>query len=292
MEYQKTLGREVAFKGRGLHTGSSVELVVKPAEIGTGILFIHINSHGDRTPVPATADFVQPGEGRQTSIGNGSVKIKTIEHLMAAFNGSAIDNAIVEIKGEEIPGFDGSAKEFIQSFLEAGLKSQSEPRHYLYVKEPIYLDEGGQSIIVLPYREGFKVSYSLSYQHRDLRDQFFSSVVTPEVFEREVAPARTFCLKEEAVVLQSMGYGQGADLENTLVFENDAPIQNTLRFPNEACRHKVLDLLGDLYLTGQPIRGHIIACRSGHSQNMKLVARLRADVTKEKKVPKIGRAHV
>ena len=283
MELQKTLRTDLVFKGRGLHTGHEAELIVKPAPPDTGILFIHVNSEGDRTPISAVAESIQAGEGRQTSLGSGTARIRTVEHLMATFHGLGIDNAIVEIKGDEIPGFDGSAREFLDRFLETGFTTQEHPRNYLYVTEPVYLDEGGQSIIVLPYREGLKLSYSLSYQHRDLHDQFFSSVITPEVFEREIAPARTFCLKEEAVLLKSKGFGQGADLANTLVFENDLPIQNTLRFPDEACRHKVMDLLGDLYLVGQPVRGHVIACRSGHNQNMKLVAQLRAKFGKEKK---------
>ncbi|MBI4395039.1 MAG: UDP-3-O-[3-hydroxymyristoyl] N-acetylglucosamine deacetylase [Candidatus Omnitrophica bacterium] len=275
MEPQKTLRKEVEFRGRGLHTGSDTEVIVKPAEANRGIIFVHIDGES-RTTFPATIESICLEEERQTSLGNGSVRIRTIEHLMATFHGLGIDNAVVEVKGEEIPGFDGSAKCFVEKILAAGLVSQVEPREYLYVTEPIYLDEGKQSLVVLPYREGLKLSYSLSYQHRDLHDQFFSSVVTPEVFERELAPARTFCLKEEALLLQSQGFGQGADWENTLVFENDLPIRNTLRFPDEACRHKVTDLLGDLYLTGRPLRAHLIACRSGHKQNMKLVAKLLA----------------
>ena len=282
-DFQKTLRKELIFRGRGLHTGHEAELVVKPADPDTGILFIHINSEGDRTPIPATAEYIQMGEGRQTSLGTGSVRIRTVEHLMATFHGLGIDNAVIEIKGDEIPGFDGSSREFLDRFLETGLVAQNEPRNYLYVTEPAYLDEGRQSIIVLPYREGLKLSYSLSYQHPDLHDQFFSSVATPEVFEREIGPARTFCLKEEMTVLKSKGYGHGADFDNTLVFENDLPIQNKLRFPDEACRHKVLDLLGDLYLTGQPLRAHVIACRSGHNQNMKLVALLRDRFGEEKR---------
>lgn len=283
MDLQKTLRKELVFKGRGLHTGHEAELIVKPAQPDTGIMFIHVNPEGDRTPIPATSESIQMGEGRQTSLGSGTVRVRTVEHLMATFHGLGIDNAMIEVKGDEIPGFDGSAKEFLDRFLESGFTTQDQPRNYLYVTEPVYLDEGGQSIIVLPYRDGLKLSYSLSYQHRDLHDQFFSSVMTPEVFEREIAPARTFCLKEEAIVLKSKGFGQGADLANTLVFENDMPIQNTLRFPDEACRHKAMDLLGDLYLVGQPLRAHVIACRSGHNQNMKLVAKLRAKFGKERK---------
>ena len=283
METQKTLQKEIEFRGRGIHTGLETEVMIKPAEPDRGIVFVRIDRSG-RFEFPATAEPIYAGERRQTSLGDRTVRIRTVEHLMATFHGLGIDNAIVEVDGEEIPGFDGSARQFVEKILEVGLLSQNEPRRYLYVTEPIYLDEGGQSMVVLPYRDGLKLSYSLSYQHRDLHDQFFSSVVTPEVFERELAPARTFCLKEESTSLKAQGFGQGADWQNTLVFENDLPINNTLRFPNEACRHKVMDLLGDLYLTGRPLRAHVIACRTGHIQNMKLVAKLRATISGEYKV--------
>src|SRR3989338_1407042 len=274
VDQERTVGREITLRGRGLHTGLESEIVIKPAPAGTGIVFMR-KDQPEPVSIPATAEFIFSGEGRQTSLHNGSVRIKTVEHLMASFHGLGVDNAFVEVTGDEIPGFDGSAKQIVTGIQEAGLLRQEQPRNFFYVTEPIFLDEGGQTLIALPNRDGLKLSYSLSYQHRDLRDQFFSSVVTPEVFERELAPARTFCLKEEAVQLKAQGFGQGASLENTLVFENDLPIQNTLRFPNEACRHKIMDLLGDLYLLGRPLRAHVIACRSGHVQNMKLVVKLR-----------------
>src|SRR3989338_11025559 len=280
VDQERTVGREITLRGRGLHTGLESEIVIKPAPAGTGIVFMR-KDQPEPVSIPATAEFIFSGEGRQTSLHNGSVRIKTVEHLMASFHGLGVDNAFVEVTGDEIPGFDGSAKQIVTGIQEAGLLRQEQPRNFFYVTEPIFLDEGGQTLIALPNRDGLKLSYSLSYQHRDLRDQFFSSVVTPEVFERELAPARTFCLKEEALLLKAKGFGLGADLTNTLVFENDEPINNELRFENEACRHKVMDLLGDLYLIGRPLRAHVIACRSGHAQNMKLVAQLRASINRK-----------
>lgn len=281
MDFQRTIAKEIRLKGRGLHTGAVAEVAIKPAAAGTGIVFVRT----DQKPpvhIQATVEHIHQGmgAGRQTSLGNGTAQIRTVEHLMAAFHGLGIDNAMVEIAGDELPGFDGSAQEFANQILKAGFTVQDKPRHYLAVTEPIYLDDGGRSLIVLPNPDGLKLSYTLSYQHRDLKDQFFSLPVTPEIFQKELAPARTFCLREEAEALRAQGYGQGASLENTLVFENDQPIQNTLRFANEACRHKMMDLLGDLYLTGLPLRAHVIACRTGHSQNMRLVAELRARAKK------------
>ncbi len=285
MEMQRTIAKVIRLKGPGLHTGSETEVTIKPAEAGTGIVFVRV----DQKPpvrIPATIEFIQPAAGgRQTSLASGKVCVRTVEHLMATFHGLGIDNALVEISGDELPGFDGSAKEFAERIQAAGLKEQEQPKEYLCITEPVYLDENGRSLIVLPHPEGLKLSYTLSYQHRDLKDQFFSAEMTPKIFGEELAPARTFCLREEAEALRAQGYGQGANLNNTLVFENDKPIQNTLRFANEACRHKTMDLLGDLYLTGLPLKAHVIACRTGHNQNLKLVTRLRASAKRVKPSP-------
>jgi UDP-3-O-[3-hydroxymyristoyl] N-acetylglucosamine deacetylase / 3-hydroxyacyl-[acyl-carrier-protein] dehydratase len=283
MDRERTIKTTIELSGRGLHTGQAINLTLKPAEAGTGIVFVRVDAT-EPVRIPATIASVVTSEGRQTSLGKGDIRIRTVEHLLASFHGLGVDNVVIEIDGDEVPGFDGSAQEFAQKISGVGLEVQDKPREYLTIEEPIYFDEGGQSLIVLPFPQGLKLSYSLSYQHPDLHDQFFSSVITPEVFEQEIAPARTFCLKQEALMLKAQGFGQGADLSNTLVFENDEPLNNTLRFENEACRHKLMDLLGDLYLIGKPLRGHVIACRSGHRQNMQLATRLGATLNKEKKV--------
>lgn len=273
METQRTLNKEATVRGRGLHTGVVTEVTVKPAPPNSGIVFVRV----DQTPplrIPATIEHICQNEGRQTALGNGKVQIRTIEHLMATFHGLGIDNAVVEITADELPGLDGSAQEFAEAVSKAGLAVQDAPREYLVVTEPVFIEQGNQSLIALPHPAGLKLSYTLSYNHRDLRDQFFAAEVSPDFFRSELAPARTFCLREEAEMLRAQGFGQGASLENTLVFENDRPIQNTLRFPNEACRHKMIDLLGDLYLIGRPLRAHVIACRTGHIHNLRLLQKL------------------
>jgi len=272
MEMQKTIQKEVVVGGNGLHTGKFTEITIKPAMPGAGIVFVRT----DKNPpveIPATLDNigVEVGGGRQTTLVKGDTQIRTIEHLMAAFHGLGIDNAIVEIGEDELPGLDGSAKGYVEPLLEIGFQLQDKPREYLTITEPIFLTSDKCSMVALPDSEGLKLSYTLSYQHKDLKDQFCSMRLSPDVFMKELAPARTFCLKEEALLLKSMGYGQGATLENTLVFEDDLPLENTLRFPNEACRHKVVDLFGDLFLLGRPLRAHVIACRTGHLQNVQLM---------------------
>lgn len=266
---QKTLQQIVRFSGLGLHTGRAVKLVIHPAPVDSGISFCRVDL-APELKAPALAVNVRSDELRQTALVVGKGIIRTVEHLMAALHGLGVDNALVEVDGEELPAMDGSAKDFTEGILSAGLTEQEALRRWLDIKEPIFIDKGDQSVIALP-APYLMISYTLSYRHEDLRDQYYSLSILPEIFEREIAPARTFCLKEEARALQAQGFGLGANVSNTLVFERNLPIDNTLRFENEACRHKIMDLLGDLYMTGRLLRGHIIATRSGHSLNLELV---------------------
>ena len=277
---QKTLRQPLMFEGQGLHTGRRVQVTISPSEPNTGIQFCRVDLDPE-IKVPAVAEFVRSDEMRQTALVVGQGIIRTIEHLMAAFHGLGIDNALVEVGGEELPAMDGSAKDFTDAILEAGFAEQDAERRWVEVTSPIYVDRGDQSIMILPAPH-LMISYTLSYRHEDLRDQYLSLSILPEIFERELAPARTFCLKNEANALLAQGFGKGANVSNTLVFEHNAPIENTLRFENEACRHKIMDLLGDLYMTGGLVRGHVIACRSGHSLNLELV---RAIMTHKEKQP-------
>ncbi|MFZ5802262.1 MAG: UDP-3-O-acyl-N-acetylglucosamine deacetylase [Candidatus Omnitrophota bacterium] len=269
---QRTLKADVAFEGNGIHSGQAARMVVRPAPANTGIEFSRIDLD-PKLRVKATVANVRRDESRRTSLVVGTGVVRTIEHLMAAFHGLGIDNACVEIAGEELPGMDGSAKDYTEAFLKTGFVTQDAPRREIVIREPVFVDQGDQSIVALP-GEGFSVSYTLSYRHVDLSDQFLTVRILPEVFEREIAPARTFCLKQEAEQLLAMGYGRGASLSNTLVFEKNAPIENRLRFPDEACRHKVIDIMGDLMLAGGFIRGHILATRSGHALNLELARKI------------------
>lgn len=274
MSFQRTLKRTVSFEGQGLHTGRSVRLTVHPAPADTGVLFCRTDLDPNLR-VRALVGNVRSDELRQTALVVGNGIIRTIEHLMAAFHGLGVDNALVEVDGDELPGMDGSAREYSAAIVQAGLEEQpAAPRRWLEVRKPIFIDRGDQSIIALPAPH-LTISYTLSYRgHEDLRDQYLSTTVLPEIFERELAPARTFCLKQEAEALLAQGFGKGANVKNTLVFERNQPIENTLRFENEACRHKIMDLLGDLYLAGGPLKAHVIATRSGHALNVEFVKEL------------------
>jgi UDP-3-O-[3-hydroxymyristoyl] N-acetylglucosamine deacetylase/3-hydroxyacyl-[acyl-carrier-protein] dehydratase len=245
---------------------------ILPAASDQGILFSRIDLDAGLR-VKACVENVHCDEARQTALTVGRGVVRTIEHLMSSFHGLGIDNAVVEVDGEEIPAMDGSAREFVEAFINVGLEEQPAERKWVEVTRPVYLDRGDQSIVILPSPH-LTVSYTLSYKHEDLNDQFMTLRILPEVYESELAPARTFCLKQEAELLLAKGFGRGANLANTLVFEQNMPVDNTLRFDNEACRHKIVDLLGDLFLAGGFFRGHVIASRSGHALNVEFVRKL------------------
>ncbi|MCM8800932.1 MAG: bifunctional UDP-3-O-[3-hydroxymyristoyl] N-acetylglucosamine deacetylase/3-hydroxyacyl-ACP dehydratase [Candidatus Omnitrophica bacterium] len=274
MEKQKTIAKDLSLEGIGLHTAKKVRITFKPAEVDSGINFVRVDLP-NKPIIKANVDYVLPESAnlRRTSIGINGVEIHTIEHLMAALAGLNIDNINIEIDNEEIPGLDGSSMNFIEALLRAGIKEQEKPRQYYLIKEPIFVEENGSVIVALPSEE-FKVSYTLSYNHPLLKAQYMEIVPNSELFKKELASARTFCLEEEAEELIKQGLGKGASYENTLVIGKNGIIKNKLRFEDEFIRHKILDLLGDLYLLGQFICGRIIAVRSGHSLNLRLARKI------------------
>lgn len=280
---QRTLQNKVHLEGQGLHTGSLVKLDIHPAPENSGIQFCRVDLD-PQLRVKAVVENVRSDEARQTALVVGSGLVRTIEHLMAAFHGMGIDNALVEIDGDEVPGLDGSSRSFVDAFLTVGLVEQQAPRKWIDITGPVVLDKGDQSLLILP-APALRISYTLSYRHKDLQDQYASLAILPEIFERELASARTFCLKEEALYLQSQGFGKGANPQNTLIFENNLPMENKLRFSDEACRHKILDLLGDLFLAGGFVRGHVIAVRSGHGLNLEFVRKLAMNKQEENNFP-------
>lgn len=274
MDRQKTIAKEVSLKGIGLHTANKVEITFKPADVDTGINFVRTDL-ASRPIIKATVEYLlSPYRSpRRTSIGSDNIEIHTIEHVMAALAGLDIDNLYIEIDNDEMPGLDGSSLIFKETLLKAGIIEQSKPRSYYRIKEPLFAEEDGAYIMAVPSQE-FNITYTLSYNHPLLKAQFLETKINAEVFKNELAGARTFCLEDEAMELQRQGLGKGADYDNTLVLGKDGVVKNKLRYENEFIRHKILDLIGDLYLIGRPIKGHIIAVRSGHSLNLKLVNKI------------------
>jgi UDP-3-O-[3-hydroxymyristoyl] N-acetylglucosamine deacetylase/3-hydroxyacyl-[acyl-carrier-protein] dehydratase len=274
MDKQRTIERVVGLEGIGLHTANKVTLTFKPADIDTGINFIRTDLP-NKPVIKASIDYVlsQLRSPRRTSLGHDSVEIHSIEHLMAALAGLGIDNLYIEIDNDEVPGLDGSSLNFLEILNKAGIKEQEKDRRYYLVKEPIFVEEEAGAIVAVPAQE-FKISYTLNYNHPLLKTQFLELDINDDAFKNELASSRTFCLESEVTELQQLGLGRGANYDNTLVVGEDGVIKNKLRYPDEFIRHKILDLLGDLYILGMPLRSHIIALRSGHSLNLKLARKI------------------
>lgn len=274
MDKQKTIGRKFSLQGVGLHTAKKVNVTFKPAEIDSGINFIRIDLPEKPKIKASVESLFSPAQApRRTSIGKDGAEVQTIEHLMAALCGLKIDNLYIEIDNEEIPGLDGSSMNFLELLNSAGIVEQEKERKYYFIKEPVFAHEENSSIVALPSSD-FKISYTLNYDHSMIHTDFLELNLSTQFFKDEIASARTFCFEKEAAELQNQGLGQGANYENTLVVGKEGVINNRLRFANEFVRHKILDLIGDLYLLGNPLKCHIIALRSGHSLNLKLLKKI------------------
>lgn len=274
MDRQRTIAKEVSLEGFGLHTARKVSITFKPAKIDSGINFVR-KDLSSKPVIKALVGYLLPADRfpRRTCIGKDGVEIQTIEHLMAALAGLSIDNLYIEVDNDEVPGLDGSSLDFSTVLTKAGIIEQEKERRYFIIKEPIFTEEDDASIVALPSK-GFQISYTLNYNHPLLKAQFLQVNLSPEVFEKELSFARTFCLEEEVDQLQRQGMGRGANYDNTLVVGKSGVIKNKLRYPDEFVRHKIADLLGDLYLLGRPLRAHIVALKSGHSLNLKLVRKI------------------
>ncbi len=275
MKKQQTLKKPVTIEGLGLQTGKKVTLSLKGSPANSGITFA-------RTDLPErpllSLRSINLGDsalaGRRTTLGFGPLQIQTTEHLLSALCGFSIDNVSIELDNVELPGLDGSAKEFADLIKRAGVVEQDAPKRSLKVDKAIWCALKDSLIAVFPDEE-FRVSYTLSYNNQSIGTQFYSVLVNEINFEKEIAPARTFCLEEEAAELLKIGLGKGANYDNTLVMGKSGPIKTSLRFSDEPVRHKILDLIGDLYILGMPIIGHVVAIKSGHSLNIELVKKLK-----------------
>jgi UDP-3-O-[3-hydroxymyristoyl] N-acetylglucosamine deacetylase/3-hydroxyacyl-[acyl-carrier-protein] dehydratase len=273
MDKQRTIKGKIVLEGIGLHTGKKTKLELLPAATDTGVIFVRQDAESPALIKANPYSVLNPERfPRRTSIGVDGVQIHTIEHLMAALHLLGIDNVQINIWGEEVPGLDGSAKDFVDSIRQVGWEEQELERNRLVVKEPLWVEEDSASIVVLPYHS-LRISYVLNYDHPFVGsgyvDVLLNSTPKDNLYE-----ARTFCLENEVKSLLEMGLGKGANYRNTLVISDNGIVDNKLRFPDEFVKHKVLDLIGDLYLAG-PIRGHIIAIKGGHSLNIKLLDKLR-----------------
>ena len=270
MENQTTLACAVQYTDIGLHSGKPVSLELKPAAANTGIVFVRTDLPG-QPAVQANASRVTTTM-RATTLEDGAAKVFTVEHLMAAFYVLGVDNCRVEMSAAEAPVGDGSALPFVRLIEQAGIVTQPAVRDCMKVTGVVAVEDNGRSIKVLPY-DGLKVTFTSSNPHPRIGIQQAEYDITPEIFIREIAPARTIGFMHEVEALKANGLGLGGSLDNTLVYDDETNL-NPLRFPDELVRHKILDVLGDLALLGAPLRGHIVAVQSGHALNTALAAKL------------------
>ncbi len=269
---QATLVREVSFSGVGLHSGVRTSLVFKPAPVDSGIKFIRSDLASKPEIEAHISNAVASGDySRRTVLGRGGVTISTVEHVLAAVRGLGIDNLTIELDTAEPAEPDGSSAPFVKVLKEAGIVEQDARRKYIEVKSPVALTENGVQMVALPH-DGLRISFTAQYDHPLIGTQYACFDVSKEVFETEIAPARTFSLLKDVEDLRNRGLIKGGSLENSIVI-GDHQIMNEepLRFSDEFVRHKVLDLLGDLCLLGMPVKAHIISVKSGHASNIRLV---------------------
>jgi UDP-3-O-[3-hydroxymyristoyl] N-acetylglucosamine deacetylase/3-hydroxyacyl-[acyl-carrier-protein] dehydratase len=267
---QRTLKSAVEFSGIGLHSGRTIRGRMLPAAPGAGVEFVRTDLP-DAPSIPANIRYHNLKE-RRTRLQRGAAEVDTVEHLLAVCQGLRVDNLVVELDGSELPGLDGSAQQFVELVQRAGIIEQDAQAKQLVLDQPIYVRANGATLVALPSEKpGLSIQYVASFQEPGVEGGSFQLELGEESFLKEIAPARTFCLASEVEMLQKAGLGKGATRENTVVLGDPASV---MRMPGEPVRHKVLDLLGDLYLLGAELSAHIIATRSGHATNAELVRRL------------------
>jgi len=265
---QRTLARSTVLYGHGLHSGSRTGMAIQPLPPGSGIHFATIPGH---RVIPAHIGGVADTD-YATTLSSGGENIKTVEHLLSACHAFGITNLLVKVHGE-IPVLDGSALEFCKTFQEIGVEDQGEPRKELVIDREYRVGEGEKSLTLSPY-DGFAVSYQLSYP-APVGEQFYEYEMDgPESYVREIAPARTFGFMKDLKMMNELGLGSGGRLDNFILVGEDEVINTELRFPDEFVRHKILDIIGDLYMLGYPVRGKVTARYTGHRDNIAILRQI------------------
>jgi UDP-3-O-[3-hydroxymyristoyl] N-acetylglucosamine deacetylase len=271
MDAQRTLKRQISCAGIGLHSGQKVTLTLKPAAADSGIRFRRTDLGVE---IPARVGEVSSVQ-HATVLGKGGATVETVEHLLAALVSAGIDNIIVELNHREVPIMDGSSAPFLYLLQEAGIKKLAANRKYLKILKPVQIAAGDKRIAIYP-SDHFKVSYTISFDHPLLRHQSRTERITENSFADHIAAARTFGFLKEVEWLRQNGLALGGSLENAIVI-GDTGVLNALRFEDEFVRHKILDVVGDLALVGNPIVGHVVAHRAGHALHTQLAAEVLAD---------------
>jgi UDP-3-O-[3-hydroxymyristoyl] N-acetylglucosamine deacetylase/3-hydroxyacyl-[acyl-carrier-protein] dehydratase len=277
---QRTLAREVSISGSALHTGESVTLTLKPAPADHGVVFKRVDLNGApelKPRIDQVTDLV-----RATTIQSGHAKIHTVEHLLSALHGCGVDNVLVEMNASEPPIMDGSARPYVNLILQGEPVEQEKDREYFQLEAPISVTRGNSSIIALPSDE-LKISCTSS-DDRGIHTQHLSLTIDPEIYMTQIAAARTFTIYEDIEELIKLGKIRGGSLDCAIVIKGDKILsKEPLRFKDEFVRHKILDIIGDVLLLGQPLKAHIVATRPGHAINAELTKALHEKLLERKK---------
>jgi UDP-3-O-[3-hydroxymyristoyl] N-acetylglucosamine deacetylase len=273
LRFETTLQRPVEASGIGLHHGVSVNIRILPAPVSTGIVFVRTDL--DNFQIPASWRHVAR-VSYATSLMRQGVLISTTEHLLSVLYSMGIDNAQIEIDNLEVPILDGSGQPFVRLIQQAGIKQYRRKRRYLRIRRPVSVEDKGKRISIIP-DETFRLTCDTDYPEPVGR-QSLELEVTPERYASQIAFARTFGWESDLDQMRNMGLIRGASLENAVCFTPSGTLNpEGLRAPDECCRHKALDLIGDLALLGRPLLGHVIAERAGHAMHAALVARIMQD---------------
>ena len=269
--FQKTIKNEVILSGIALHSGKKVSAKIIPAGVNCGISFTRADIKG-RPTIKASVNNVSSTK-RGTNLGTGKAKILTIEHLLSAFSGIGITNAKIELSGPELPIIDGSSREYVRALIKkAGIKKQSRKIKVIKLKDPVIVGSGNSQIMAFP-SDRFVISFMINYPGAFIGSQTYVFDSKSGTYEKEIAPARTYGFMHEVKALKEAGLIKGATLNNAIGITK-CGYSTKLRFKNELVRHKILDLIGDLALTGCYIQGHIVGIGSGHELNVELAKKL------------------
>lgn len=275
---QKTIIQSVSLSGTGLHTNEQIRITLRPAAVGTGIVFKRVDLPISQALIKAKFNTVVETRLGTVIANNYGHKISTIEHLMAAISACGIDNLIIECNGNEIPVMDGSSDAFMQAIHTAGIKNLGAPKKYIRIHKNITVTEGDKFATLSPFQNGFKMKFEIDFDSKAIGYQMFESDFSTGFFQSELSKARTFGFAHEVAALQKMGLARGGSLENAIVIQDDLILNETgLRFDDEFVRHKMLDAVGDIALAGHSIIGFYHGYKSGHGLNNALLHALFSD---------------
>ncbi len=275
MYHEKTIRRPVEVAGIGLHHGAPVHLRIRPASPGTGIVFIRTDL--DNMEIPASWEYVERVSYATSLMHPKGIFISTTEHLLSVLFSMGIDNAYVELDNLELPILDGSGLPFVELLHRAGIQESRRPRRYMRIVKPVSVEANGKSVSILPSHR-FQLRCHNFFDHPLVGEQKLQLDITPDTYAKEIAPARTFGFEYELDQMRDMGLIRGATLDNAVCFTRDGVANpGGLRFHDECCRHKALDLIGDLALIGRPLLGLVIAEKAGHAMHVALVNQLMSD---------------